>query len=81
MRPVFLRGMRRHLVRYDLDLLEVVGVAFALILMLAIGVSMAFAAPRQVRACDAPEPHQVLVWSVDSAGTSTCQYVDRDRSS
>lgn len=82
MRPVFLRGLRRTLVRYDMDLFEFVGFVVTLVLMLAIGISMAFAGSRDVVACDAPEAHQVLVWSVSpTTGASTCQYLDRDRSS
>jgi len=80
MRPVFLRGLRRTLVRYDMDLFEFVGFVLTLVLMLAIGITMAFAGAPS-RPCDAPEPHQVLVWSVSLTGANTCQYLDRDRSS
>lgn len=78
MRPVFLRGLRRHLVRYDLNAVELIGLAVVLLFAVLIGV-VAFASAADVRACDPPAEHQVLVWSVSATGSSTCQYIDRQR--
>ena len=78
MRPVFLRGIRRHLVRYDVNAVELIGLAVVLVFAVLIGI-VAFAGAAEVRACDAPAEHQVLVWSVSAQGMSTCQYIDRQR--
>lgn len=76
-RPLFLRGLRRFAVRFDVDVVEVIGTVVLLALMLAIGITMALAAPRQAVDCPPPSEHQVLVWAWTTDGAASCQYIDR----
>ena len=75
-RPVFLRGLRRWLVRFDVNQLEF----FALVAFLAVSLLFVartvFGAPEPV-ACDAPNDRQVLVWAWRDDGAASCQYLDR----
>ncbi len=76
-RPIFLRGMRRLLVRLDVNAFE------AAVLVLFCVVAVLFFA-RHVGAapdiaCDAPTEHQVLVWTWRDDGAASCQYVERAR--
>ncbi len=76
-RPLFLRGLRRFAVRFDVNVVEVIGTVVLLALMLAIGITMALAAPRQAVDCPPPSEHQVLVWAWTTDGAASCQYIDR----
>jgi hypothetical protein len=68
---------RRFAVRFDVNVVEVIGTVVLLALMLAIGITMALAAPRQAVDCPPPSEHQVLVWAWTTDGAASCQYIDR----
>lgn len=79
MRPIFLRGVRRRAVQWDVSPVEICALAVALVALIVVaGASLASAGTAS--ACDAPAANQVLVWSVHSDGHATCQYIDRDES-
>lgn len=75
-RPLFLRGLRRFLVRFDLNAVEVAGVSVLLAFVLAIGVSTLFSRERAPTTCPPPADHQVLTWAWVN-GAPSCQYIDR----
>ncbi len=75
-RPMFLRGLRRFLVRFDMNAVEVAGVVVLLLLVAAIGVSMLFARTPAPISCPPPADHQVLTWAWVQ-GAASCQYMDR----
>ncbi len=75
-RPMFLRGLRRFLVRFDMNAVEVAGVVVLLLLVAAIGVSMLFARTPAPISCPPPADHQVLTWAWVK-GAASCQYMDR----
>lgn len=76
-RPMFLRGPRRYLVRWDVNAVEALGAIVLLAFVIVIGVAMAIKQKHlPVRPCDAPDDSQVLIWYVQN-GVPVCQYVER----
>lgn len=78
-RPLFLRGLRRFAVRFEVNTVEVIGTVVLLAMMLAIGITMALAGQRQVVDCPPPSERQVLVWAWTHDGAASCQYVTGKR--
>jgi hypothetical protein len=74
MRPIFLRGLRRLVVRLDAHIVELAGLLFVIAAFLVLAL-LSFA--RADAGCAAPGDHQVLVWS-QTAGQHRCQYLDRE---
>ena len=75
MRPIFLRGLRRLVVRLDAHIVELAGLLFVIAAFLVLAV-LSFARADTDTGCAAPGEHQVLVWS-QTAGQHRCQYLDR----
>lgn len=75
MRTIFLRGLRRRAVQFDVNPIEICCLAAVLILMVvAAGASLASSS--SVPACDPPADDEVLVWSFQH-GRVSCQYITR----
>jgi len=74
MRPIFLRGLRRLVVR--LDAIHVVAACLLFVIAAFLVLAVLSFARAADTGCAAPGEHQVLVWS-QTAGQHRCQYVDR----